>query len=86
MKTKKEIIQKTRTKRGDGFFSIYAFSTDIEINGKNYLFEKPFNSNLGIEIFVTTLDKADIPQIEHIGDCDNKAEYIEKVQEYINAM
>lgn len=84
MKTKKEIIRETKTKKGSGLFAIYSFSTDIEINGKNYLFEKPFNSNLGIEIFVSTLDESDVLRIEHIGDCSNKAEYIEKVYEFIN--
>ena len=84
MKTKKEIIAATKTKRGDGFFSVYSFSTDIEINGENHFFEKPFNSNTGTEIYLTTLDGNYVPQHKFIGDCDNKAEYINVLYKYIN--
>jgi len=83
MKTKKEITQKTITKRGDGFFSIYSFSTDIEIDGENHLFEKPFNSNTGTEVFLTKIGEH-YPETICIGDCDNKAEYINLLYKYIN--
>ncbi len=81
--TKLEINKKTKTEKGGGFNPEHRFSTDIKINKKYHSFEKPFNSNTGTEIFVTTMGKH-YPETEMIGDCYNKAGYIDVLYKYIN--